>query len=365
MTTSAAPRKVPQEGSPKAPRNKSRKAPDRRVLPLVTALEQHGLLEPSRHDEAVEVVDRALGGQTMEATTLRRRLAELAGYVGGALVVAAGALYLADQWDNLSLAVQVGLPVVVGVLLFVAGITVGVTGGGMAVLRDGTQPVRQRLASVLFTAGAVAEAAAVVIWLIDVIERRGTEMEEGSWIGLGGSLTLVVLAAVGYALSPTLLGQLAVAAGCAYGVPFTVDTLTTGDLPQIPLGLALLGLGMVWLLLAERGIWQELLAGRVIGSVLAVVGAQIPIGSDQAWIGYLLTLLVAVAGFVLYVRMRAWPYLAVGVVGVTLAVPEALLDWTEGSLGTAGVLLVAGVTLLGASLLGLRLRKEVTEHPQE
>ncbi|HEX6485476.1 MAG TPA: hypothetical protein VF012_02095, partial [Nocardioidaceae bacterium] len=55
------------------------------------------------------------------------------------------------------------------------------------------------------------------------------------------------------------------------------------------------------------------------------------------------------------------PYLAVGVVGVTLAVPEALLDWTEGSLGTAGVLLVAGVTLLGASLLGLRLRKEVEE----
>lgn len=350
MTTSLTPRKVP------------RKVPDRRVLPVITALEQHGLLEPSRHDEAVEVVDQALGGQTVEATNLRRRLAEVAGYVGGALVVAAGALYLSDQWESLSLAVQVGLPMAVGVLLFVAGVTVGVTGGGLVVLRDGTQPVRQRLASVLFTAGAAAEAAAVSIWLVDVIERRGTEMEQGSLIGLGGSFTLIVLAAVGYSLAPTLLGQLAVAAGSAYAIPFTLDSLTTGEMPQIPLGLAFLGLGLVWLLLTERGIWQELLAGRVVGSLFAVVGAQIPVGSDQEWVGYLLTLLVAVAGFAMYVRMRAWPYLAVGVVGVTLAVPEALLDWTEGSLGTAGVLLVAGVTLLGASLVGLRLRKEVTEH---
>ena len=63
-------------------------------------------------------------------------------------------------------------------------------------------------------------------------------------------------------------------------------------------------------------------------------------------------------GFAVYVAKRAWPYLLAGVAGVTLAVPEALLDWTEGSLGTAGVLLVAGVTLLGASLLGLRLHGE-------
>lgn len=353
MTTSAAPRKVPD------------KVHDRRVAPVVSALEGRGLIDPSRHDEAIEVVDRALGAPTVGQAPLRRRLAELAGYVGGALVVAAGVLYLADQWDNLSLAVQVGLPAVLGVLLFGAGTTVGLTGGGMAVLRDGTQPVRERLASVLFTAGAVALAAAVAIWLVDLIEGRGTEMEEGSWIGLGASLTLLVLAAVGYRLAPTLLGQLAVAAGCVYAVPFTLDTLTTGDVPQIPLGLTFLGLGAVWLLLTERGLWHELLAGRVIGSVLAVVGAQIPIGSDQAWIGYLLTFAVAVVGFVMYVRLRAWPYLAVGVVGVTLAVPEALLDWTEGTLGTAGVLLVAGLTLLGSSLLGLRLRKEVTEHPQE
>ena len=92
-----------------------------------------------------------------------------------------------------------------------------------------------------------------------------------------------------------------------------------------------------------------------------IVGGTRASTADYPWVGYLVTILVAVAGFALYVVRRAWPYLAVGVVGVTLAVPEALLDWTEGSLGTAGVLLVAGITLLGASLLGLRLRKEVGE----
>ena len=67
---------------------------------------------------------------------------------------------------------------------------------------------------------------------------------------------------------------------------------------------------------------------------------------------------VAAVGFAVYIVRRAWPYLLAGVAGLTLAVPEALLDWTEGSLGTAGVRLVAGVTLLGASWLGLRLHGE-------
>ncbi len=347
MTTSVTPRKVH----------------DRRVLPVIAALEEHGLVDAARHDEAVEVADRALGGQVVESATLRRRLAELAGYVGGALVVAAGALFVAGQWESLSVPVRVGLFAGGAVLLFVAGVTVGLTGGGLAVLRDGTQPVRQRLASVLFTAGAASAATAVIVWLVDVIESRGTEAEQGSLIGVGGSLTLIVLAAVGYRLAPTLVGQAAIAVGAAYAFPFTLDSI--GDIELVPLGMLFLALGVVWLVLAERGIWRELVAGRVIGAVFALVGAQIPVGSDQAWVGYLVTLLVAVAGFTMYVRLRAWPYLAVGVVGVTLAVPEALLDWTEGTLGTAGVLLVAGVTLLGASLLGLRLRKEVTEHPDE
>ena len=69
--------------------------------------------------------------------------------------------------------------------------------------------------------------------------------------------------------------------------------------------------------------------------------------------------LVAAAAFAVYVVRPAWPYLALGVVAVTLVVPEALLDWTDNDLGPAGAMLVTGMTLLAASLLGFRLRRDV------
>ena len=62
----------------------------------------------------------------------------------------------------------------------------------------------------------------------------------------------------------------------------------------------------------------------------------------HSWLGYLLTLVVVVAGIALYLNLVAWPYLAVAVIGVTLVVPEVVADWTGGSLGAVGGVLVAG-----------------------
>lgn len=343
MSTSTAPRKLH----------------DRRSGPVVTALEGRGLLDPTRHDEALDVVDGALTGPVFEPTTVRRRLAELAGYVGGALVVAAGVFFVADQWESLSVGQQVGLLAGIAVLLLTAAVTLGLVSGGLTSLRAETQPVRQRLASVLYTAGAAAATAAVVVGLADWVTRRGTELEQGPLVGLAASITFILVSLAGYALAPTLLGQIAVAIGAAYAIPFALDSV--GDIEPITVGMLFLAVGLVWLVLAETGVWREVAVGRLVGALFAVVGAQIPVGSDQAWVGYLLTFLVALGGFGIYVARHAWPYLGIGVVGVTLAIPEAVYDWTEGALGTAWVLLVAGVTLLGASLVGLRLRKEVTE----
>jgi hypothetical protein len=44
---------------------------------------------------------------------------------------------------------------------------------------------------------------------------------------------------------------------------------------------------------------------------------------------------------------------------MTLVVPEALHDWTNGVRVPRGSLLIAGLTLLAASAIGLRLRREV------
>lgn len=324
---------------------------------VVAALVDHGLLGPDRAAEAGAVVEAVLAAPEGEAPPLRRRLSELAGYLGGALVVAAAALFVADQWATLTVAARVGILAGAAVLLLAAGTALALVRGGRTALP--ADPVRRRLAGLLLTAGAATAAGAVMVWLIDVVERRDTELTEGPLIGLGASLTLALVAIVGYRVAPTLLGQGAVAFGLAYAVPFAHDS--AGEIRLVPLGLSYLAVGLVWLALAEGGGWHEKLPARVVGAAFVLIGAQVPATSDSPWVGYLVTALVATAAFGGYVVRRAWPYLAVGVLGVTLAVPEALLDWTEGSLGTAGVLLAAGVTLLGASLLGLRLHREVEE----
>lgn len=342
-----------------APRNTH----DHRALPVVAALEGRGLLDPARRAEAIEVVDRVLSGEPAEQAPLKRRLAELAGYVGGALVVAAGALFVADQWMDLSLGQQVGLLLGVALVLLAAGVATALTGDGLAAVRSGLAAARRRLASVLLTGGAAAAAASVMVWVDDLLSGPNRDYERDWLITFSGGAVMVAVTLAGYLLAPSVVGQLGIAVGLAFVAPAALDA--GGDVDPIPLGLAYLAVGLVWLVLAERRLWRELVPARITGSVFVVVGAQIPVASDSAWVGYLLTLLVAAVGFAMYVGRRSWPYLAVGVVGVTLAVPEALLDWTEGSLGTAGVLLVAGVTLLGSSLLGLRLRREVAEDQAE
>jgi hypothetical protein len=127
------------------------------------------------------------------------------------------------------------------------------------------------------------------------------------------------------------------------------------------IGVSLLLVAVVWLALTETGVFHERTIARTFGVVLALLGAQVPaLDGTHSWLGYLLTAAVALAGIVVYLRRAAWPYLAVAVLAVTLVVPEAVSDWTEGSLGAVGGVLVAGITLLGASLAGYRLRAETT-----
>jgi hypothetical protein len=328
---------------------------------VVSALVASGLVDPARRDDAVAVVDRALSGRLAEGATLRHRLSELAGYVGGAFVAAGVVLFVVDRWERLSTGQQVGLLAGIAVVLAAVAVALGLTGGGLGVLRSDEQPVRRRLAGVLF-AGAAAVAAIAAGVQVDSMTRGGTEA------GLAGALTLLVLGVAGYVLAPTLLGQAVVAFAVVFSVPQALEVLKIrepveyGGPNMVVFGLVVLAAGVLWLVLAERRVWREVASARVIGSGMALAGAQIPLGStDYSWLAYLLTALVAVAGFLMYVARQAWPYIAVGVAGVTLVVPEALLDWFEGAMGPAGVLLVAGVTLLGASLLGLRLRHEVAE----
>ena len=330
---------------------------DTRTLHRVSALVDEGLVESTRRDDAIGVVDRVLGGQSTQAGPLKRRLAELAGYVGGAFVISAAAIFLTAQWGSLGSGQRVLLSAGVAVLLAVAGGSIGAaTGAGFSAIRSGQEPVRRRLTGALLTGAAGSAAGAVGV----LFDWQYPDTDTGA--ALTGFAVLTVLSLVGYLVAPTVVGQLGVATGAMTSVALVVEQ-SHGQ--GIAMGLGTIGLGLVWIVAAERGLWREIASARVIGCVLAVVGAQIPVWDlgDQRWVGYLALALVAAAAFATYVARPAWPYLAAGVIAVTLVIPEALIDWTDNALGPAGALLVAGLTLLTASLLGLRLRKELTEKP--
>ena len=104
-------------------------------------------------------------------------------------------------------------------------------------------------------------------------------------------------------------------------------------------GLAVLGVGLLVVGLTLAGVLRQRLIGLGLGAGLALFGAQQPLGeSGVAPLAYLLTFALAVGALLLYQRVRTWMLLVAGVVGVTLAVPQAIWDVTNGAVGGAAIL---------------------------
>jgi hypothetical protein len=326
---------------------------------VVDALVAAGLVDAGRREEAQQVISGALAAPETARTSSRGLLVEIAAYVGGALVVASLVLFLAQQWTNLSDGGQVAALATIAGLLAVASASAARVGGGVAPLRAGRDDVRRRLTAALLTAAALA-ASVTVGRAVDL--QVGQLTGNGSWPVLAGALTMLVLAALAYAFVASVLGQLAMLGAVFVAVTSGWSLFDEMQNSTLWPGLAFLGIGVVWLAFAERGYFTEVWLARAIGAGTTLWGAQfVRFGDDHNAVAYALMLAVSVAAFATYLRTVSWPYLVVGVLGITLVVPEAIIDWTAGSLGPAGGVLVAGLTLLGASLAGFRVRQEVTE----
>jgi hypothetical protein len=68
---------------------------------------------------------------------------------------------------------------------------------------------------------------------------------------------------------------------------------------------------------------------------------------------------VALAGLAGYLALREVALLAAGAVALAVVVPQAAIDYSDGALGAAGALLVSGLSIVAASVVGLRVRKAV------
>ncbi|MGH3863763.1 DUF2157 domain-containing protein [Actinokineospora sp.] len=268
-----------------------------------------------------------------------RRVAEVLGYLGGGLVLAGAALLIGTSWEELTRSARIIVLLLSAAVLMVAGVLIA---GGLRGLRAGKASARTRVAGVLFGLTAIVGgfAAATI-----------ATSHEGLW----ATSTMLVLAVCGYLALPSLACLAVAAVGSVAVVWQVVVELLDADAPW--LAGALIVVGVLWGALTAAGLVRQRWAGYTAAACIALIGAQVPLGSSEwtAW-GYLLTAGVAVAGFVAYRLNRSPVLLAAGVVGFTLAVPEAIWDWTGGSVGGAAIVLIAGAVLLALGGLSLRLR---------
>jgi hypothetical protein len=277
--------------------------------------------------------------QPPAAGSLRRaNLVELAGYLGGAFVAGAVLLFTGTEWERLSRMSQIVLLTLAILVLAAAGTIVGGgTPNRLRTLGRDQSSTRRRLVATLFLlASAVAATLAAV-----VVDKA--EVAAGGLAGLG-------VGALGYILVPSLPGQL----GCWLFAGIAIVGLLdrAGVVSGLAQGFAILGLGVLWSALAWVRVFAERYSGLGLGAITALAGAQVMIDDKtNAW-AYGCSTLVALVCFVGFLKERNWLLLAVGVLAVTLAVPEAIYDWTNGSIGAAGVLFTAGVALLGAAVAG-------------
>jgi hypothetical protein len=273
--------------------------------------------------------------------------AEITGYLGGGLVLVGAMVLIETSWTQMTELTRTALVTSFAILLLLAG-TVAAGGiSGLLTARQRSQNARLRVAGALLALGACATAFAVGVAL-----PAGGE----GWQAAAASGAGLLVAVAGYALLPTGFGVIAAATLGLYALTSAVDAALVAT--PFNLGLAWFGFGLLVAALAAGGALRQPQLGLGLGAATTLFGAQMPLWHDGAalW-AYLLTLVFAVACLAAYRFARSPVLLVAGVLGMTLAVPEAIWDITNGTVGAAAILLVAGLVLLAASGAGFRLHR--------
>ncbi|HEY0495940.1 MAG TPA: hypothetical protein VGD48_09355 [Kutzneria sp.] len=255
------------------------------------------------------------------STPIRRRIAEVIGYVGGALLVAGAALVVGTSWDSFSH---------VGRVWLLVGVTVVLIGAAVA--------LHNRVTGVLLALGAVTGGLAGSVAF-------------DTHPALAGGLTALVLAVASYAAWPALFALPVAGIACGSTVVGLVDLV---GLSPSWTGGGLLLVAAIWGVLVALGVIRHRAVAAGVAAALALIGAQFP---EHAFIQYSTTLVVALVCFGCYLADRMPVLLVGGVLGVTIAVPEAVWDWTGGAVNGAVLVLIAGAVLLLAGGIGLRIHR--------
>jgi hypothetical protein len=288
-------------------------------------------------------------------------LAEVGGYVGAAFVVAAVAVFTGPHWDDLATGTRLAILAVPAAAMIVAGVVIASsTPGGWPVHERAGIGARRRLIGALWLS-----AGGLLAGVTGVLSSEPQAVSGNNRQGALVTATALVVWVVGYVACRTPLLHLAIGAAATL-LPYLLWDWLAENNDTALAGVTLLVLAVLWAALSLRGVLDEQMLGLAVAGTLGFIGAETLTqtgGPGTVAAGYLALAALALAGLLGYAASRMTVVLVVGVVALATVVPQAVIDYTDGALGAAGALLLSGLSIVGASVLGLRLHRDAAGPP--
>jgi hypothetical protein len=292
--------------------------------------------------EQGEAIRRAEAARAPEPAVRRRvpLIAEVLGYLGAALAVAAVGSLLGQHWDDRGTAAHIAVTA--------SGVAALWLGGWL--LRDTDEPALERLAGALWLLSVGAMGALVAVIGVDVWKPS----PEAVATAAGASCFLYAAALWAWRRRAPQLVALAAA-----GVTLTASAAVFAGASPDGTALAVWVFGLAWFAAAWAGALRPEPAAYVLGALPILIAPWVAAEADaMSFLG-----LAGAAGLMaVSVKLRETPLLVLGSIGVFGFITEIVARYFADTIGVPLALLLSGVILIGVALVTARLYRL---HPRD
>jgi hypothetical protein len=322
-----------------AARSRSGTRPDDRLAAVLRRAVSTGTITDEQADAMLRAEAASAAAPSTapgEAPTRMPPVLEVLGYLGGILAMVGASTLVARFWDDLATWSRVAILGAVAVAFTVAGL----------VIRDEEEPVLWRLRGFLLMLATGGVAGFTGLLLVDALDVTGPEVG----VAVGGA------AAVHAGFLWWRQDRPAQHATCLGGlIAALASGLVWAGAGPGTVGLALWGLGVLWLVASYRQLLPPALVGVTLGAALPLVGAAVVSGDTQRP-GVLLGLATAAALVAAGVRLEEFLVTGIGVVGTFIYLPVAVNVFFGGTIGVPALMFASGLVLLALTVLLVRRR---------
>lgn len=287
------------------------------------------------------ILDAEAALAVAEATTQHagrpRRVAsatvEAIGYLGSVLALVGMGFLVGRSWSDIGQGGRIGM---------LAGLTALLLAVGLLLRQEGEVVLwRLRNFVLLLSTGALAGCTAVVV--VDTFDWRNQP------VAISVGLVVAAYSAVLWARRDRPAQQATALAGSLVAIGTSMGWWIGAGAA----GVTVLVLSAAWLAAAARDLVPPQETAGLLGLVGVLVGPAITSGSFDRW-APVLGLAVAIALLVYGARTHRFAFTGFGVIGLLAYLTFAVTRWFGGSLKAPGVLVVAGIALLVATIVLVR-----------